>query len=221
MIEASFEYNHPNDVWLEPIRQKNIHLAEGLKLIHSAIFLADDIADRQIMPEMTSHILWQTMLGMAQLIISGDFLPFLLIFQRVHESELSNLTFVPKQLSIEEELERWKTRSVLLDVYFEGLKRIDGDIDTKQNREWFERFKEFTLIHDDCMDILDGVYEDLNLCRRNYVVLKRFGLDGYFEWKNKVPELISAAQEIKQSLVLDEPADARLKIFTFGRKDNA
>lgn len=212
---------HPNDVWLEPLKEKEPQLAEGLKSIHSAIFLADDIADRQTQPDYAAQVLWKTVLGVAELSSSGYFWQFFRVLQIIYESELANLNFVPGQLPVEEELEIWKTRAALLDLYFEGLKCLDEGIDTETNRAWFEEFKKFVLINDDCEDILSGTFEDLYNCRRNYVVLTKLGIDGYCQWRPQLSLLKEAAQEIKSSLELKEPDDERLKIFTRGRKENA
>lgn len=213
-------YKHPNDAWLEPIREKDESLFNGLKSIHSAIFLTDDILDGQATQIFAIDVLLQATIGCAKLAESGYLLNFMPILREIYRAEIINLCFYPKQLSIENELVEWRKRSSLLDLYFEGIRSIDESIDTPENRAWFEEFKEFVLIHDDCEDILSGIYEDLKNCRRNYVVLTRFGFDGYENWESKKTELNQAAQEIKSNLILRDPPSDSLRIFLCGRENN-
>lgn len=200
--------------WLAPVKLYDAGLACAIEAIHASIMLADDIADRAIKPNEVSNSLWEMVLGLNYFIqhpekwerIHG-------VMQRIYRSEVNNQTFIPGGLSVEMELEIWKTRADLLDLYFEAWIIADPSFDTDKNREWFKEFKKHVLILDDCRDIETLTFEDLRQCKRNYVVLKTLGPEGYFGWERNAQELSAAAQSIRETLSLAEPEDSRLKAF--------
>lgn len=213
MHSLNSENKYLTDIWLTSLQENHPILMNGIRYLRQAICLADDIADRQRSPDYTVAVLWQVILGAAELKIAGHFESIFNILKKIHDAEVINLDFVPGQFPVEHELELWSLRSSTLDLYFETLCCVYPDIRTEANEQWFERFKRYSLIHNDCMDILTSAFEDLNRLRRNYVILYHFGADGYFQWQSKIDQFKEVAQAVLDQLTLDEPEDDRLKPF--------
>lgn len=202
------------DGWLAPIRDKDPLFAIGLEKIHGAICMADDIADRQLHPENVSEAVWLTLVGMDILFERPSCWPRIkLALNAILESEKINLNYVPGKYDIEQEIKFCLGKATLIDFYFQAFCCLYPEVETPENLEWINELKEYCLIIDDCEDILSGTFEDLRNCRRNYVVLKYFGPDFYFNWESNKAKLIDKAKELKSSVKMDPPKDKRLGFF--------
>lgn len=204
------------EAWLAPVRLFDPEFAEGVEKIHYAICMADDIADRAIHPKEAPDLLWLAIQGMSKIVNSNYAERIKNVLERILKSEIANLNFIPGTTLIEDDLKVWKTRASLLDLYFEAWCCIDPSIDTVENWEWFEEFKKYVLVLDDCEDIESGSFEDLIQCRRNYIILKSFGYEGYIDWKNKKDRIVEAMRSIKEKTFIENPQDKRLTIFMRG-----
>ena len=220
MISQNSTSKYQTKVWLNALEEEHPTLTQGIRSLHRAICLADDIADRQLHPEHSAELLWKSILGLADLNESGHFWSMFKVLNRIYDAEVINLSYVPGQFPLEEELELWKLRANDLDLYFEAFCCVMPDLRNEKNEKWFEEFKRYALIHNDCMDIITSAFEDLIRCRRNFVVLTGFGSSGYFNWRDKIDQLKQEAQKVLDGLVLSEPSDERLKIFMRGRDNN-
>lgn len=200
--------------WLDPVYEADSDFAEGLEKLHDAICMADDIADRQVHPDMACSAVWLTMIGMDIMLTRPSYWPRVKkALVGILEAEKQNLQFIPGRNDVEEDLRLNLGKAALIDFFFQALCCVDPSVETEENCEWLTQFKEYCLINDDCEDILSGTFEDLRNCRRNYVVLKYYGEEFYFHWKHNKEELIRKAKEVQQSLQIQAPRDARLKIF--------
>ncbi len=205
------------EAWLAPVKLYDEGLAHAIEAIHSSIMLADDIADRATKPNEVSNSLWEMVLGLNYFIEHPEKWPRIHdAMKKVYQSEINNQLFIPGALPADQELDLWETRGDLLELYFEAWVVADSTFDTESNRAWFKEFKRYVLILDDCRDIESLTFEDQRQGKRNYVILKTLGPEGYFGGTQNAEELIAAAQEIRESLTLSEPEDRRMKAFMRG-----
>ena len=209
-----------NILWLEPLKRVDPNLYEGILKIHRAICAADNIADGVDAPSNVCFSLLDLAEGLSCL-KPEYFCRVQNVLKIIANSEIHNITFDPEKEETAEGLDLIlvKTRASLLDLYFEAFCCVEPNLDTEENRKWFSKFKEHSLIFGDCRDIINGVFEDLRMKRRNYVVLKAFGRSGYFRWENKKSELQEQALKIRNELSLEVPKDQRLMIFLSGCED--
>lgn len=203
--------------WLAPVRLYDEEFAAAIEDIHLAVCLADDIADRKVYPGEVSHSLWAAFNGVGYFVKHPEKWPRILeSVKKIYDSEIANQTFIPGALPLEQDLDLWIKRSSLLDLYFSAWCVADPSFDTVKNWKWFEEFKKYVLILDDCCDIEDGTFEDLHQCKRNFVVLTKLGASGYFGFQERIEELKCAAKEVRESLKLMNPEDLRMKAFMRG-----
>lgn len=203
--------------WLAPVKAYDRTLASAVTHIHLAICLADDIGDRAVMPDKASHCLWEAMKTINAFVHNPKAWALLYpVINRIYEAEQRNLTFIPGRDDVEEEIETWFTRASLLDLYFEAACCVDQSLDTKGNRKWFWDFKFYCLAADDCQDLIQGTFEDLRQCRRNIVILRKYGHDGYFGWEKRKDEIKKKAEEFLEGLAVKPPKDKRLEYFMRG-----
>jgi len=212
-LKPRLKYANPEG-WLAPIYERDPEFAEGLEKLHDAICMADDIADRQMHPEHAASAVWMAIIGMDIMLTRPSYWPRIKkAMGEILAAEKMNLEFVPGQFDLEDDLKKCVARASLIEFYFQALCCLDPSVETKENCEWLRRFKEYCLILDDCEDILSGTFEDLRNCRRNYVVLKYYGEEFYFHWRNSKEDLARKAAEVKAAMKIDPPMDERLKFF--------
>lgn len=203
--------------WMEVVKAYDPGFAVAIGCLHKAICMADDIADRALGTQNVSECLWLGMKGIGRLIDRPlVWHRYENILERIYQSEIDNLKFYPGEKSVEDELKVWIGRAVFLDLYFTAWCCVDETFDTPENWEWYGKLKRHCLILDDCRDIETDTFEDLEQCRRNFVVLRRFGTEGYYGWREKKEQLKQAAREVRESLKLEEPPDKRMMIFHGG-----
>lgn len=215
------DIKYRNSKWLNPLRDSHFKLVEGIELMHNAICMADDIADRATDPRYAAGMLWNGIFSTHLLTGTSEWPKFFQIINQIYRAEINNYNFIPGKFSVDEELKTWATRSSLFDLYYQAWCVAYPEIDTQENREWFEKFKKFSLISDDCADILSEEFEDLRQLRRNYVILKTYGTEGYFGWKSKKMEIMQKAYDIREHLYLEEPQEEKLKVFFKKEQANA
>ena len=204
--------------WLDPVAKENPGFYKSIEKLHYAMCLADDIADRKLMPHMVSEAVWMSIVGMDLMMdYPKEWQRIRPVLQMILESEKINLNYIPGQNELEKELSFWKTRAALLDFYRACLSCIDPKYNDPDNIAWFNEFKEFCLINNDCQGLIDGDFEDLIQCRRNYVVLKTCGHEGYFDWEVKVSMYQCEAVEILKGLKLSHPKNEEMEIFLQGK----
>ena len=201
--------------WLDPVKLYDPDFAEAIDHLHMAICFSDDVADRALSSSYSSMALWRAFSGVEYFIKNPEKWPLIQkVLERIYISEENNLKFIPNSRPIEEELIIWETRASLLDLYFQAWCIADNSFDTLENWEWFKDFKRLVLILDDCRDIEDGIFEDVIQCRRNYVVLKEFGFEGYIGFgKDKISSFQDASKKIRESIKIPEPKDNRMNAF--------
>lgn len=200
--------------WLAPIYDADPEFAEGLEKIYDAICMADDIADRQAHPDLAYQTVWLALIGMDLMLTRPSYWPKIrgALFE-ILQAEKEGLKFIPGQKEVEEDLDLCFEKAALVDLFFQALCCVDPSVDTIGNREWILKFKGYCVVSGDCEDILNGSFEDLRNCRRNYVVLKYYREEFYFHWKHNKEELKRKAKEIQAELKIDAPLDERLKFF--------
>lgn len=196
------------------IKTYNKNVYEFLKSFNTAICLSDDILDHQIHTDYTVDVLssmfdalkWASKCsGLTEKIYP--------LVMEIAESEKLNLDFVPLKNDNETEIKVLFKRASLMKLYFECLCYVDKSFDTKDNRLWAEKFAEAGLIFNDCKGLIDGGFEDLIQCRRNYAILKSFNQDIYFNWRELKDEIIEAAKLILNDNILERPKDERLTMI--------
>lgn len=207
-----------NIEWLDPLRGIDPQLHLAVLKIHTAICEADNIIDGVGKPEGVASSLKHMIDGLALIHQNQEhFKRIYLTLCRIGWNEMQNVDFNPKEPGdLESDLSVLMGRSSLLDLYFEAFCCVEPSLDSDQNRDWFSKFKDHSLIYGDCEDILSETFEDLRMKRRNYVVLKTFGRTGYEAWEEKKEVLKEEAERIRSELSLEVPKDQRLMVFLSG-----
>lgn len=184
---------------------------EFLNSFNVAVQLADDVMDHRI---ETDNILdvFSNMYNCMRIAPKGLLEKINPAMETLILAERYNQCFIPGKLTNEEEIEVIRHRTTL-PIYFESLCYVDPSFDTDENREWINKYFFTCVKANDCLDILNGVWEDFILCRRNYVALSCFGPDIYSTWRDKKEELYEKAKNIWDSFKIDDPIDKRLNMF--------
>ena len=212
------QVKYSNDkYWLGYVASRDAEFCEAISGLHQAICIADDIADRAVAPYNAVHQLWYAISAMSYFVTYplkwGKIKP---VIERIYKSEQDNQDFVPGKMDVVDELAIWETRSSLLDLYFTAWCVADSTVDTKDNWEWFEKFKLYCLTLDDCTDIESGEFEDARQCKRNYVMMNYNYPDSYTNYEGQKQQLKFKSESIRGSLKLDDPIDSRLIEFMKG-----
>ena len=189
-------------------------VAKFLENLIKALTTADGILDRRLRSEAVidqamysfNAMYWAAHMPKLFERLQNDFNAML-------ETERLSISFVPGRNSQEEDIEIVKGRGRIVMLHYEALCYVDSTFDTPENREWAEHMAEVALIANDCADILEGHFEDLIQCRRNYVALSRFEYDIYTTWRDRREDLVEAAKSVLCGLELKDPPDPRLKMI--------
>lgn len=189
----------------------NQDIIDFVKHFFIAISMTDDIVDKDIhfhyALETIEHLfiaLYKCPKDLQEKIMPA--------FLKAVEVEKNNLFFRPFSKTKEQELQDWKSKQVINEIFFETLVYVDSSFDTEENRNWYKEYVNYCFIYDDCENILTEDCTDLVNLNRNYVALQ-LGSDVYFNWKERRGDLLKQTIEVLKDNVYIEPKDIRLKKY--------
>lgn len=196
---------------IEIIKLYDENLYNNLMNMWGSIELCDDIIDMQVHPSEALNLF--NKLSLCFLTMPEE------LKHKIEKplidtitAEYLNISFIPCKNSNEDELNILKSRANMHKVFFEYLFYVDKSFDTPENREWIKDCMQNNLIGNDCEDILSGRFEDLINKKRNYVILKHFPQEIYYNWREKIEEIIQAAKKEYENNLYISPPDKRLDI---------
>ncbi len=182
-----------------------------LRNLDEAICVTDDLVDHKVNSiRAMDTLLHMNVVTEVALKRPGLFESVRKNYDTLLVAELADISFIPLKMSNDEELMIWVKRGYRASIAFDVLCFVDKTFETPENRSWVFEMQTLGLILNDCMDILGGEFEDFFQTRRNYVALKCFTQDIYFNWKKERQSLVDAAVKIMPTIELVKPKDERL-----------